>query len=373
MNKYSFNEELKKLKIGIIRSGPLDSTGEVIFSGLFPYLEDRLNIEEVICGWDKRYREIDRKRPASKVITYHNKHLRDRQLLSRMPHYDLYHFHYPGLASLVRHRRPAIVTAHDLIPLHFPHLYSRTRRKLTKKRLVYSSKADRIIAVSQHTKKDLIQLLNINPEKITVIYHGVNHRIYQPRTKDQVKRTLGLPQEKRILLNVGTESPNKNVERLIRVFYRLAKRFENLILIRIGGFTSDSITHLINELKIGDKILRKGFIERHLNLYYNAADLYICPEILGGFGLPNLEAMASGCSVVSSNTGSFPEVVGDAGLLFNPWDEEDIFEKTANLLKDAKLREEYAQKGLERAKLFSWEKAAEETTRVYTQVAREYY
>lgn len=372
MNEGSFSEKLKNLKIGIIQSGPLDPTGEVIFSEIFFHLKDRLNIEEIICGWDKRCREIDGKRPASRIITYHNKHLRDRQLLAQMPHYDLYHFHYPIFASLVRYRRPAIVTVHDLIPLRFPHLYSRTRQKLTKKRLIYSSRAERIIAVSQSTKEDLIQLLNVNPEKVTVIHHGVNHRIYQPRARDRARKALGLPQEKRILLNVGTEGLNKNTERLVRVFHRLAKRFKNLLLIRVGS-TSDSVTHLIDELKIGDRILRRGFIERHLNLYYNAADLYICPEILGGFGLPNLEAMASGCPVVTSDAESFPEVVGNAGLFFDPWDEEDVFEKTATLLENSKLREEYAQKGLKRAKLFSWEKAAEETIKVYAQVVREYY
>ncbi len=372
MNECSFSEKLKNLKIGFIRCGPVDSTGEVIFSELFSYLKDRLNIEEVVCGWDERCRELDKKRPASRVITYHNKHLRDRQLLAQMPRYDLYHFHYPVFASLVRHRRPAIVTVHDLIPLRFPHLYSHTRQKLTKKRLIYSSRAERIIAVSQSTKEDLVQLLNINPEKITVIYHGVNHRIYQPRARDRAREALGLPQEKRILLNIGTENVNKNIERLIRVFHRLAKRFEDVMLIRVG-LTSDAVTHLIDELKIGDRILRVGFIDRHLNLYYNAADLYVCPEILGGFGLPNLEAMASGCPVATADAGSFSEVVGDAGLFFDPWDEEDIFEKTALLLENSKLREEYAQKGLKRARLFSWKKAAEETIKVYAQVVREYY
>lgn len=373
MNGYSFSKELKNLKIGLIQRGPLDPTGEIVISELLPYLKDRLNIEEVICGWNKRYREIDRKRPASRVITYHNKYLRDRQLLSQMPHYDLYHFHFPVLASLVRYRRPAVVTVYDLIPLRFPHLYSRTRQKLTKRRLIYSSRADRIITACQSTKKDLVQLLKINPEKINVIYLGVNHQIYTRRDKDWARKTLGLPQEKRILLNIGTESPNKNIERLIRVFHRLTKRFKDLMLIRIGWATSDSITQLINELKIGDKILKKVFIKEYPNLYYNAADLYICPEILGGGSLPHLEAMASGCPVISSDAGSYPEVVGDAGLFFDPWDEDDIFEKTATLLENSKLREEYAQKGLERVKLFSWKKTAEEIIKVYAQVIREYY
>ena len=374
MNKSSIGAELKNLKIGLIRRGPLDPTGEVVISGFLPYLQDRLNMEEVICGWDKQCGEIDPKRLASsRVVTYHNKYLRDRQLHSRMPRYDLYHFHYPLLTSLVRYRRPAVVTVYDLIPLRFPHLYSPTRRKLTKKRLIYSSKADRIITACRSTKEDLVQLLKIDPEKIKVIYLGVNHQIYTRRDKDWARRTLGLPRDKRILLNIGTESPNKNIESLIRVFYRLTKKFEDLILLRVGWSTSDAVTQLINKLKIGHKVLKKVALSQHPNLYYNAADLYICPEILGGGSLPHLEAMASGCPVISSDAGSYPEVVGEAGLFFNPWDEDDIFEKTAILLEDSKLREEYVQKGLERAKLFSWEKTAEEIIKVYTQVVGEYY
>lgn len=373
MNRRRVSEEPKALKIGLIRRGPLDPTGEVVISELFPYLKDRSNIEEVICCWDKQCREIDRGRPSSRVVTYHNKRLRDRQLHSRMPRYDLYHFHYPLLSSLVRYRRPAVMTVYDLIPLRFPHLYSNTRRKLTKKRLIYSGKADRIITACRSTKEDLIHLLKIKPEKISVIYLGINHQIYTRRAKDQARKTLGLPRDKRILLNIGTESPNKNIERLIRVFYRLTKRFEDLLLVRIGWSTSDAVTRLINELKIGDKVLKKVAMNAHPNLYYNAADLYICPEILGGGSLPHLEAMASGCPVVSSDTGSYPEVVGEAGLFFNPWDEDDIFEKTAILLADSELRAGYAQKGLERVKLFSWEKTAEEIIKVYAQVIGEYY
>lgn len=89
--------------------------------------------------------------------------------------------------------------------------------------------------------------------------------------------------------------------------------------------------------------------------------------------MPNLEAMASGCPVVSSKTGAFPEVIGETGLFFDPHDEDDIFKKTATLLEDSKLREEYARKGLERAKLFSWKKMADETMKVYKRVARAHY
>jgi len=363
---------MKDLRIAIIRDSPPGCGGGVIASELFAYLKDSLNVEEVMCVRDRECKKINWKTPPSRIITYRTKHLRDRQLLFKMPYYDIYHFQSPVFATLVRYRRPAVVTVYDLIPLRYPDSHSNTRQKLTRKRLTFPNEADRIIAISQDTKRDLVQLLKINPEKIDVIYLGVNHQIYKRRAKNWARKILGLPQNKKILLNVGDEHGNKNIERLIRVFYRLQKEFKNLLLVRIG-LREESVDYWIDNLELRDKVLRIGFLEDFPNLYYNAADIYVCPDLWTGFGLPNLEAMASGCPVVTSQTGAFPEVVGDAGLFFNPQDEDDIFEKTAKMLENDKPREECIRKGLERTKLFSWKKMADETMKVYEQVTREYY
>ena len=364
--------KLNNLKIGIIRDGPPGCPGGVISSELFAYLKDRLNVEEVMCERDKECERINWKTPPSRIITYHTKHFRNRQLLSKMPPYDIYHFQSPVFASLVRYRRPAIVTVYDLIPFRRPDFYSDTRREIIRRRLTSSNEADRIIAISQSTKRDLVQLLKINPEKIDVVYLGVNRKIYKPRVKSWARKVLGLPQDKKILLNVGTENENKNIERLVRVFYKLQKESKNLFLVRIG-LREESVNYWIDNLELEDKVLRMGFLEDFPNLYYNAADIYVCSDFLGGFGMPNLEAMASGCPVATSQTSAFPEVVGDAGLSFDPYDESDIVKKIARLLRNGKLREEYAQKGLGRAKLFSWKKMADKTMKVYTRVARDYY
>jgi glycosyltransferase involved in cell wall biosynthesis len=364
-------KKLNELKIGIIRDGPPGCPGGVISRELFLNLKDKLNIEEVMCIRLRESRKIKWNTPPTRIATYRTKHLRDRQLLWKMPRYDLYHFQSHTFLSLIRHRKPAIATAIDLIPLK-SNLYFGTHLEAARRAFQFFKETERIIAISQSARKDLTELLNINLEKIEVIPLGVNHEIYRGRNKKEVRRKLHLPSNKRILLNVGTENENKNVERLIRVFYRLQKRFKDLMLIRVG-LISDSITKLIDESRLNDEVLRVGFIEDYFSLYYNAADIYICADLLGGFGLPNLEAMASGCPVVTSKTGAFPEVVGDAGLFFDPQDEDDIFEKTVRLLEDDKLREEYARRGLERAKLFSWKKMADETMKVYEKVAREYY
>lgn len=363
---------LNNLKIGIIRDGPPGCPGGVIARELFLNLKDRLNIEEVMGIRLRENRKIKWNTPPTRIITYRTKHLRDSQLLWKLPRYDLYHFQSHVFLSLIRYRKPAIATAIDLVPLRGG-LYSDTHLEAVKRSFQFFKEAERIIAISQSTKKDLIELLNIDSKKIEVIYLGVNHEIYKERNKEEARTKLSLPLGKKILLNIGTENENKNMERLIRVFYQLQKRLKNLILIRVG-LISEEITNLISRLGLENKVLlRIGFVKDSPNLYYNAADIYICADLLGGFGMPNLEAMASGCPVISSTTGAFPEVVGNAGLFFDPRNEDNIFEKVTRLLEDDELREEYTRKGLERAKLFSWKKMAGETMKVYAKVAREYY
>lgn len=363
--------KLDELKIGIIRDGPPGCPGGVISRELFLNLKDKLNIEEVMCIRLRESRKIKWDIPPTRITTYRTKHLRDKQLLWKMPRYNLYHFQSHTFLSLIRYRKPAIATAVDLIPLK-SNLCFGTHLEAARRAFQFFKEAECIIAISQSTKKDLTELLNINSQKIEVISLGVNHEIYRKRVKESARRRLNLPLNKKVLLNIGTENKNKNIKRLIKVFYRLQKRFKNLILVRVG-LTSSEIIDLIAKLGLTKKVLRVGFLEGYPNLYYNAADIYICPDLLTGFGLPNLEAMASGCPVVTSKTGAFPEVVGDAGLFFDPQDEDDIFEKTARLLEDGKLREGYIKKGLERAKLFSWKKMADETMKVYEKIAKEYY
>jgi glycosyltransferase involved in cell wall biosynthesis len=363
---------LENLKIAVIRDGPPGCPGGTISSELFAQLKTSMSVEEIMCGRERDCKRINWERLPNRVITYRTKHFRDRQLLCKIPRYDIYHFQSPVFASLVRHRRPAIVTVYDLIPLRYPACYSDSRRQLVKRRLTAPNEADHIIAISQSTKRDLIQLLGIDPGKIDVILLGINRKIYKPRAKAWARKKLNLPPDKTILLNIGTENENKNIDRLVRIFYKLQKEYKDLLLVRVG-LKERSVDYWIDNLGLRDKILRVGFLEDSPHLYYNAADMYICGDLSGGFGMPNLEAMASGCPVVTSETGAFPEVVSDAGLFFDPYNEDDIFKKISRLLKNTDLRKEYIQRGLERAKYFSWRKMAQATIKLYAQLARQYY
>jgi glycosyltransferase involved in cell wall biosynthesis len=367
--------QLNDLRIGLIDIVP-DSPRGALARELYLNLKDRLNIEEVYCDRVRECQKVKWALPPANIIPYYTKHLRDRQLLWKIPKYDIYHFQSLFYIALAKYRKPAIVTVHDLTPLHlkdFKNFYSKTEIKGYQRRLKLLNKVDYLIANSNYTKEEYINLLKIDPDRIEVVYLGFDPNTYKSRAKGKSREKLNLPQNKTILLNVGTENKNKNIERLIRVFYKLQRKFKNLILIRVG-LTSDEISGLIDKLGLSNKVLRVGFVEEeYLSFYYNASDLYICADLLAGFGRPNLEAMASGCPVVTSQTGAFPEVVGDAGLFFDPQGEDDIFEKIVTLLDDNKLREEYAQKGLERAELFSWKKMADETIKIYEKVAREYY
>ena len=239
-------KRLNNLKIGIIRDGFPGCSGGVISRELFLNLRDRLNIEEVMCirlresckiGWDI---------PPTKIIIYRTKHLRDRQLFYKIPKYDLYHFQSHVFLSLIKHRKPAIATGIDLIPLKGG-FYSGSHLEAVKRSFQWYKEAEQIIAISQSTRKDLIKLLDIKLEKIKVVYLGVNHEIYRKRNKEEARKALNLPLDKKILLNVGTENENKNIERLIKVFHCLQKRFKDLMLIRVG-LTSSEMTDLIAKL-----------------------------------------------------------------------------------------------------------------------------
>jgi len=282
----------------------------------------------------------------------------------RIPRYELYHFTSQNMSFLVKERW-SIVTCLDIIPYVCPNnIWEFHLRKF-----LYSglSRADRIIAISEHTKNDLIQHLGIPREKIKVIPLAAGNN-FIPREKEMTRKQLGLPPDKKILLHVGTKDRRKNVASVLKVFFEVQKRRKDLILVRVGSERKENF-ELAERLGLMDKIVFTGFVSlEKFPLYYNAADLLIFPSLYEGFGLPLLEAMSSGCPVIASNSTSLPEVIGEAGILLDPFDFQGMAEKIVELLEDTKLKEELIRKGLDRARSFAWEKVAKETWQVYQEV-----
>ncbi len=268
---------------------------------------------------------------------------------------------------------PSVVTVYDLSFLLHPESFKRSKRfYLSLFTRLSARKARRVIAISQSTKRDVVRLLGVSPDKVDVIYCGIDEA-FRPLAQDQVaafRSERGLPEH--FILFVGTIEPRKNVAGLIEAFANLQTcELANLKLV-IGGATGwfyEDIFARVEELGLESEVVFPGYIPAsELPLWYNAAELFVYPSLYEGFGLPPLEAMACGTPVVTANTSSLPEVVGEAGLTVDPLDVEGLAEAMRRALSDEVLRQEMRERGLKRAKGFSWTKTARETVRVYRRV-----
>jgi glycosyltransferase involved in cell wall biosynthesis len=265
---------------------------------------------------------------------------------------------------------PSVVTIYDLSFLLYPESFKRFKRfYLGLFTRLSARKARRVIAISESTRRDVVRLLGVPPEKVEVVYCGIDEA-FHPLAEDQVaafRSRRGLPE--RFILFVGTIEPRKNVTRLIEAFANLQTcRLASLKLIIGGakGWFYEDVFARVEELGLGGEVVFPGYIPvSELPLWYNAAELFVYPSLYEGFGLPPLEAMACGTPVVTANTSSLPEVVGEAGLTVDPLDVEALTEAMRQALNDEALRQEMRERGLKRAKGFSWTKAAQETVQVY--------
>ncbi|WJS95143.1 glycosyltransferase family 4 protein [Flavobacterium johnsoniae] len=265
-------------------------------------------------------------------------------------YYDINFLNYIGT-------KPFVLTVYDMIHELFPEYFSNSEI-LVQNKLLLIEKANRIIAVSENTKKDILKIYpNINPAKIDVVYHGASIKM-----KKKVK--VDLPEK--YLLFVGTRAIYKNFNFFVDSISKLLKEKKNLYLVCAGGGSfSKSENEYIAKLGLTDKIIFKTFEDNELGFYYKNAQCFVFPSIYEGFGIPVLEAMASGCPVVLANHSSFPEVAGSAGVYFELNNSEDLAIKISNLINDKNLRNEFSRKGIEQAKKFTWESAARQCINVY--------
>ncbi|MDD5529969.1 MAG: glycosyltransferase family 1 protein [bacterium] len=289
---------------------------------------------------------------------------------------NVYHGTIGRLPLLKPNNIVYIVTIHDLIPMKFNKFGSNKYNQYMSIIMKHSAKrADKIIAVSQNTKKDIVELLKIPEEKIEVIYEGVSnifHPVNFEKSLNIVKKHYNKI-TKRYILATGTVETRKNLKRLFLAYSMLRKKGIEHQLVVVGpeGWGAN-IVHKIDAQyteTLQKEIIFTGYVNQSELIYlYNAADLFVFPSLYEGFGLPLLEAMACNTPVVASNTSSMPEVVGDAALLFDPLNVEWIADSMEKVLTDNKLREDLRNRGLERVKLFSWEKTARKTLNLYRKV-----
>ncbi len=288
--------------------------------------------------------------------------------------YALDVLHSPDFIPPAIVRCPTVITVHDLAFLLYPRFLTRDSARYYGQVDIAARSADHIIAVSESTKRDTIRLLGVPEEKITVIHEAANPLFHPIRDRDALKRVsarYNLPDE--FILYVGTIEPRKNIPTLLRAFSRLRDNYKSrakLVIAGNRGWLVEEVDAVIEELELGDNVLCLGGIPNEELVYlYNAARVFVLPSFYEGFGLPPLEAMACGTPVIVSNSSSLPEVVGDAGWLVNPDDVEGLTVALYRILTDDELRREMSAKGIKRAAVFSWDRAARETLAVYRKVA----
>jgi glycosyltransferase involved in cell wall biosynthesis/SAM-dependent methyltransferase len=287
--------------------------------------------------------------------------------------------HSPFFNAPKEHHGVLVVTIHDIAFLRYPQFHTEANRlhclNGTLKTALY---ADRIIAVSHHTKRDLMDYLAISEDRIRVVYEAPRNVYYPERDLAFIQSTLArLAIYHDFILVVGSYEPRKNLQNLVHAYATYVQRYagrELLVVAGGEGWLNDDISSYVAELGLGERVRFVGYVQEcDLRALYSAAKLFVYPSFYEGFGLPPLEAMACGAPVITSNTSALPEVVGDAAILIDPHNSEELCQAMQTVLYNGDLRFKLRQQSLKRAANFSWERAARETLAVYQEVCPEHY
>lgn len=278
--------------------------------------------------------------------------------------------HSPGYVSPLMANCAKVVTIHDMQYYYYPEYFPKAKLLYWRYFIPLSARSsDLVVTVSNNSKRDIINLLNIPAEKVIVTYEaskfsidGLNNTWSDNDTfcKHNIKRNY--------ILSVASLLPHKNLDKLIEGFGLLANKVEHqLVLVGLKGRALNTIRDAIKKKGIKqDRVLLLGYVsDIELVTLYRNASLFVLPSLFEGFGIPLLEAMSLRCPVAASNRTSIPEIVGDAGILFDPVDRIEIANAIYSILSNAHLINNLIKKGYDRAKIFSWEKMAHETLKAY--------
>lgn len=270
------------------------------------------------------------------------------------------HETYYNRHPVASHGAARILTVHDMIHERCAPSFS-TRDKTSAHKFAAVERADHIICISHSTKRDLCEIFNVLPEKISVIHHGFEKL---PIAKAPAKTVFN---DKPFLLFVGNRRGYKNFESLLRAVASRHELLSNFDIFAFGGGAFNvAEARLIHSLGF-----REGTVQHYsgsdavLGMLYEHASAFILPSLYEGFGLPPLEAMAHDCPVVSSNSSAMPEVIGEAGEYFTPSNIDDQAQAICNVVFDTSRRNKLVQLGRERLEKFSWRRCADETLQVY--------
>ena len=288
---------------------------------------------------------------------------------------DLYHATHYVLPLATPSR--VVVTIHDIIHLLYPQFLPNRLAFVYAQRMMRRSLtgADRVIAVSENTRSDLTEYFGVDGSDIEVIYNGVDDAFRERLSEEDLDRWLRqLDVRRPYLLFVGNPKPHKNLDRVIRAYARACETAEiDAPLVCVGDRTAAQfkLRQRAQQLGVGDRVRLLGHVAQEaLPALYQGASLFLYPTLYEGFGLPVVEAMASGTPVLTSNTSALKEIAGGHAHLVDPLDTERMARAIVRLMTDHAYREKLAAKGLARSRDFRWRLTAERTRQVYLDVLR---
>jgi glycosyltransferase involved in cell wall biosynthesis len=284
--------------------------------------------------------------------------------------------HSPSFNAPRERHGALVVTVYDASFLACPEFHAEANRlHCLNGTLNAALYADRVIAISEHTKRELCDFLAVPAERIRVTPLAARHAYYPERDAGFIRRTLDrLGIYRNFVLFVGTLEPRKNVNGLLRAYADYATKHaggEILVVAGGKGWLDEDVSRLASELGIEASVRVVGHVEESdLRVLYSVARVFVYPSFYEGFGLPVVEAMACGAPVVTSGTSALPEAAGDAAVLVDPRDVGELSRAVRSVLGDSDLRREMRRRSLERARRFSWEDTARETLTIYQELSR---
>lgn len=277
--------------------------------------------------------------------------------------FDVFHptNYDPYFLSYLKNK-PFVLTVYDMIHERFKDMFP--NNKTTENKKILCEKASKIIAISESTKKDLIEFFDIEESKIEVIYLGNSMVLDNKTTLDKV-----VPQK--YILFVGSRGGYKNFDRFINSISSLLNKNLDLSVVCVGGgkFTNNELD-MFKNLTIINKVLQYTLDDNSLSQFYAKAVMFVFPSLYEGFGIPVLEAFACDCPLLCSNTSSLPEIAGDGAEYFDPYSKESICNAVEKVLNSDEVKDKLIKNGRERLKHFSWEKTGEQTKDIYESVIK---
>lgn len=289
---------------------------------------------------------------------------------------DVYHSPFYPFPEQIKNckKLKKVITIYDLIPILYPNFFQSGQDELIRNVLKSIDKNTWVTCISQATKNDLCNLqTSLDPSRVFVTYLAASSMFYRCQDRDKLEQTrkkFGIP-DGSYILSLSTLEPRKNITQTIRCFNRLVEEDKtndlSLVLVGTKGWDFDSIfSEIAVSPKIRDRIIVTGYAaDEDLASLYSGAMMFVYPSFYEGFGLPPLEAMQCGIPVITSNTSSLPEVVGDAGIMVDPQDADELCEAMLKIYNSSDVRNQMSLASLEQAKKFSWERCAEQTIAAY--------